>query len=154
MFNNMYVWAQGASKGAHGGQSMVTSFVIPMLFFFAIMYFLLIRPQNKKDKAVKEMLAALKPGDEVVTYSGLKGKVIRVGPDEIVIEVMPAKIRLTHMKFAIREVINPANQPEEKVPEKDIGKVVAEDDDYIYEEVDENESGKDVTYIEVDEDKK
>ena len=62
---------------------------IPLILIFAIMYFLLIRPQQKKVKEHQAMVAAVRRGDEVVTQGGLIGKVTKVkeGENEIEIEV-------------------------------------------------------------------
>jgi preprotein translocase subunit YajC len=65
-----------------GGDPMAafTSFV-PLILIFAIMYFLLIRPQQKKVKEHQKMVAALRRGDQVVTQGGLIGKVVKVKDD-------------------------------------------------------------------------
>ena len=61
--------------------------LIPLLLIFAIMYFLLIRPQQKKLKDHQAMVAALRRGDQVVTQGGIVGKVTRVKDDGNEIEV-------------------------------------------------------------------
>lgn len=63
-----------AAPAAGGGASLL----IPMLLVFAIMYFLMIRPQQKKIKEHQAMVAALRRGDQVVTQGGLIGKVTKV----------------------------------------------------------------------------
>ena len=61
---------------------------IPLILIFAIMYFLLIRPQQKKVKEHQNMVASLRRGDQVVTQGGLIGKVTKVKEDnEIEVEV-------------------------------------------------------------------
>ena len=70
-----------------GGGSGLTSFV-PLILIFGIMYFLMIRPQQKKVKEHKAMVDALRKGDQVITGGGLKGKVTKVGADnEIEVEI-------------------------------------------------------------------
>jgi len=54
---------------------------IPLILIFAIMYFLLIRPQQKKMKEHQAMVAALRKGDQVVTQGGMYGKVVKVHED-------------------------------------------------------------------------
>ena len=66
--------------------SAFTSF-IPLILIFAIMYFLLIRPQQKKVKEHQKMVDALRRGDQVVTQGGVKGKVTKVFDDEGELEV-------------------------------------------------------------------
>ena len=64
--------------------------LIPLILIFAIMYFLLIRPQQKKLKQHQAMVAALRRGDQVVTQGGILGKVTKVRDDnEVEIEIAP-----------------------------------------------------------------
>ncbi len=70
-----------------GGSGGIASF-IPLILIFGIMYFLLIRPQQKKVKEHQSVVAALRKGDLVVTGGGLQGKVTKVGADnEIEVEI-------------------------------------------------------------------
>ena len=71
------MFATPAYAQAAGGASAFTSFV-PLILIFAIMYFLLIRPQQKKAKEHANMVKALRRGDQVVTAGGLIGKVVKV----------------------------------------------------------------------------
>ena len=59
---------------------------IPMILIFVVFYLILIRPQKKKEKKLREMIAAIKVGDEVVTIGGIHGKVSRIKDDVFVIE--------------------------------------------------------------------
>jgi preprotein translocase subunit YajC len=77
-------WAQGAAPGQPGG---MINFVILMGLFFAIFYFMLIRPQSKRAKEHRAMLAALAAGDEVVTSGGILGRVTEIGENFITVEV-------------------------------------------------------------------
>lgn len=63
------------------------SFLFMMIIFFAIFYFLVIRPQMKQQKEHKKMVEALGKGDEVVTSGGLLGKINQVGDNFILLEV-------------------------------------------------------------------
>jgi preprotein translocase subunit YajC len=76
-------WAQSA-PGQSGG---MINFVILMGLFFAIFYFMLIRPQSKRAKEHRAMLAALAAGDEVVTSGGILGRVTDIGDNFITVEV-------------------------------------------------------------------
>ncbi|WND02619.1 preprotein translocase subunit YajC [Temperatibacter marinus] len=73
-------FAQVAGSAAPGGSIM--DMLLPLAFMFLIMYFLLIRPQNKRMKQHREMVANVKRGDTVVTSGGLVGKVKKVKDDE------------------------------------------------------------------------
>jgi preprotein translocase subunit YajC len=54
---------------------------------FAVMYFLLIRPQNAKKRAAQEMLSKIGPGDEIITIGGIYGDVVEVSDDKVVLEI-------------------------------------------------------------------
>ncbi|MDD2308260.1 MAG: preprotein translocase subunit YajC [Desulfuromonadaceae bacterium] len=76
----------GAAGGASGGMAAFQQ-VIPLVFMFAIFYFLLIRPQQKKAKEHKALLEAMKKGDNVVTAGGVHGKVTAVENDLVTLEI-------------------------------------------------------------------
>jgi preprotein translocase subunit YajC len=85
---------------------------IPLILIFAIMYFLLIRPQQNKLKQHKAMVAAVRRGDQVITQGGIIGKVTKVKDDnEVEVEIANGvKVRL--IKSTIADVISktePAN---------------------------------------------
>ena len=61
--------------------------LLPMILMFVVLWFLMIRPQMKKAKEHKALLAALSKGDEVVTQGGLVGKVVKVGDSYVTIEI-------------------------------------------------------------------
>jgi preprotein translocase subunit YajC len=77
--------AQAPSGGGQQG-SLISTFV-PLLVIFAIFYFLMIRPQQKQQKRHREMLAALKKGDRVVTRGGIIGTIHTVADNAVVLEV-------------------------------------------------------------------
>ncbi len=62
---------------------------LPLILIFVVFYFLLIRPQTKRAKEQKAMIAALAKGDEVVTNGGLLGKITKVGESFVQIEIAP-----------------------------------------------------------------
>ncbi|MBT5919559.1 MAG: preprotein translocase subunit YajC, partial [Alphaproteobacteria bacterium] len=74
-----------AAGAASGGGSMLTQ-LMPLVLIFAVFYFLLIRPQQKKVKEHRAMVEALRRGDQVVTQCGLVGKVTKVKEGENEIE--------------------------------------------------------------------
>jgi preprotein translocase subunit YajC len=76
--------AQAAGGAA---QNPLTSMVLPMVAIFAVFYFFLIRPQNKRAKEHRDMVSKLAAGDEVVTSGGLLGKITEVGDTFISLEV-------------------------------------------------------------------
>ena len=76
----------GAAGGAGGGMAAFQQ-IIPLIFMFAIFYFLLIRPQQKKAKAHKALLESMKKGDNVITAGGVHGKITAVENDLVTLEV-------------------------------------------------------------------
>lgn len=76
----------------------------PMILLFVIMYVILILPQRKREKKNREMLNALKVGDEIVTVGGIMGKVVNIKDDEITIESGVMKTKILVKKWAIKEV--------------------------------------------------
>ena len=78
--------APAAGAGATGGASAFMN-IVPLIFMFAIFYFLLIRPQQKKAKEHKTLLEALKKGDKVVTAGGMHGKVSAIDDKIVTLEI-------------------------------------------------------------------
>ena len=79
---------------------MLPSFLM-LAVFMGLMYFLLIRPQRKKEKEISEMRASLGVGDEIVTIGGIVGKVVKIGEEELVIQVGSDKTKILVKKWAI-----------------------------------------------------
>ena len=84
----MTVFAEGEAAGAAQQQA---GFAVPMelimiVAMIAIFYFMLIRPQRKRDKETKMMLESLKMGDKVMTHSGIYGKITQIKDDTVIIE--------------------------------------------------------------------
>ncbi len=76
-------YAQGA---AAGGESTLFS-LLPLVLMFVVLYFIMIRPQMKRQKETKAMLEALSKGDEVVTTGGLIGRITKLGETMLQLEV-------------------------------------------------------------------
>ncbi|MFD1736062.1 preprotein translocase subunit YajC [Bacillus salitolerans] len=77
----------------------------PLILMFAIFYFLLIRPQQKRQKAVQQMQSDLKKGDKIITIGGLHGIVDSLDENKVII-VVGDGTRLTYERSAVREVIS------------------------------------------------
>jgi preprotein translocase subunit YajC len=78
--------APGGAAGPAGGMAAFQQ-VIPLVFMFAIFYFLLIRPQQKKAKEHKALLEGIKKGDNVITAAGIHGKINAVDGDLVTLEI-------------------------------------------------------------------
>ena len=89
---------------AAGGAAAITSFV-PLILIFGIMYFLLIRPQQKKLKEHKAMVAALRKGDQVITQGGIIGKVYKAGETEVEVDIADG-VRVRVVRSTITQVLN------------------------------------------------
>ena len=90
-----------AAEHATAAQSF--SFLIPMIAIFAVVYFLIIRPQNQRLKQHRDMVSALKRGDVVVTAGGVIGKVQRVQEEECLVEIADG-VRIRVLKGTISDV--------------------------------------------------
>lgn len=76
----------------------------PLIFLFIIFYFLLIRPQQKREKDRKEMLNDLREGDQIVTIGGIYGKILEIKEDIVILEVGD-KLKIKVAKTAIGNAI-------------------------------------------------
>ena len=91
-----------------------SSMIIMIVLMFAIMYFLMIRPENKRKKKAQEMRDGLKKGDTVTTIGGIVGKIVHVNKDTIVIETSDDRVRMELTKWAVSSVgVQTGEQPEE-----------------------------------------
>ena len=89
---NFLAYAMGGAGGA-GGEGGGFGAFIPLILMFAIFYFLLIRPQQKKAKQHKQLLSELKKGDRVVSTGGLHGVITGLTDEVVTVEIAP-KIRV------------------------------------------------------------
>jgi preprotein translocase subunit YajC len=103
MFFVTPAYAQAAATG--GAASAITSFV-PLILIFGIMYFLLIRPQQKKLKDQKAMVEALRRGDQVLTQGGILGKVVKVGDDGNLDVEIAEGVKVKMPRAAVVQVIS------------------------------------------------
>ena len=96
-----------SAAGAAGASGL--SMILMLVAMFAIMYFLMIRPENKRKKQAEEMRAALKKGDQITTIGGIIGRIVWVGDDSIVIETSDDRVRMELTKWAVS--VNNSQQP-------------------------------------------
>lgn len=85
------------------GSSMFSILILVLLF--AVMYFLMIRPQKKREKETKEMRASIAVGDEIVTIGGLCCKVVKTKDESIVVQVGPDKVKMEFMRWAVSKIV-------------------------------------------------
>ena len=109
-----------------GGNNQSGLMSIGMLvIMFALLYFLMIRPQKKREKADQEMRAALKVGDEIVTIGGVVGKVEKITDRTVVISTTSAKNKIEFLKTSVASV-NRSSQAHESTA-KESKKLVEEE---------------------------
>src|SRR6266568_1837361 len=87
-----------------GGGSMGWLGFAPLIFIFAIFYFLLIMPQQKRQKKWQQMLSELKTGDKVVTSGGLHGTIVSIKDDFVQLRVPPDNLRLEVSRGSVLSV--------------------------------------------------
>ena len=83
--------------------SMLASF-IPLILIFLIFYFLLIRPQQKKQKEHKILLDSIQRGDEILSSGGILGKVIKVDNDKLTVEISKG-VNVTIIRSTVADVV-------------------------------------------------
>ena len=98
-FFNLYATSSGGADLAGGGGTFTIVWLVIMV---ALFYFMLIRPQKKKEKADRQLRASLQAGDKIVTIGGFNGRILSVKDDEVTFETGAAKTRLTVKKWAIQ----------------------------------------------------
>lgn len=94
-------WAAG---GSGGGESTALMQLLPLVVLLVLFYFLLIRPQMKRSKEQRQMLASLSKGDEVVTNGGLVGRIAEVGDNFLELEVADS-VKIKVQKQAVSSVL-------------------------------------------------
>lgn len=93
-------YAQAAGGGGFDIQAL-----LPLVLIFAVFYFLLIRPQQKRAKQHKEMLGAIRRGDKVATGGGIIGTVSKVADDELTVEIAK-DVRVQVMRGTVASVLS------------------------------------------------
>ncbi len=119
MFGINQAWAAAPGGGAGGGGDLLLSF-LPLILIFVVFYFLLIRPQQKRLKEHRDMLAAIRRGDRVVTGGGIIGTVHKVEDDELTLDIAEG----TRVKVVRSMIANVISKPkpvanDSAVPDKD-----------------------------------
>ncbi len=100
---NATLFAMMPADPSGGGPSPI-SMLLPLVGMLAIFYFLLIRPQQKRQKEMQKMISALKKGDRVVTASGLYGSIAGLRDDVVVVEIADG-VKVEMMRNAVTGVV-------------------------------------------------
>ena len=107
LLNNLADAAATAATEEMSTGAMIIYYAVqflPMILIFVIFYFMLIRPQRKKDKEAKEMLKNLKVGDRICTIGGFYGTIVRIKDQVLTIEVGEQKTQMMIARWAVRNV--------------------------------------------------
>ncbi len=92
--------------------------LMPLVLLIIIMYFLLIRPQKKREKSINAMRNAIKIGDEIITIGGICGKVVKTKDEKLTIEVGSDKTKFEIMRWAVSKIVNAVEEPSKTVAPK------------------------------------
>ncbi len=103
---------QGAGGQGTGGGVSIYGTLIMFALIIVVFYFLMIRPQNRKQKEAKKMLDSLRKGDRVATIGGLRGSVVSVKDDAVVLKVDDTT-KIEFNKGAISQVLERKEEPGE-----------------------------------------
>lgn len=103
LISTAHAMAQAPGGTGAGQQASWFSTLVPLVVIFAIFYFLMIRPQQKQQKKIKEMLSAVKKGDKVVTRGGMHATVYGVADNVVTLEVAE-NVKIKFSKEAIAAV--------------------------------------------------
>ncbi|MBP7952192.1 MAG: preprotein translocase subunit YajC [Sphingorhabdus sp.] len=106
------VIAAAAAPASMGGTAFFVSNILPLIAIFAVFYFLLIRPQQKRAKEHQDRINAVQKNDDVITGGGLMGKVFKVTDEYVEVELAPGlrvkavKSTLSHVDSRIKKPAN------------------------------------------------
>lgn len=100
MLTTVAVFAGGFFGGQSGGG---ISLLLPLLMI-GVVYFMMIRPQQRKQKVWNEMLAQMKTGDKITTVGGIRGTILSIKDDSLILRVAPDGIKIEVVKSAIAAV--------------------------------------------------
>lgn len=104
--------------GAPAGFDLIS--LMPLLLIFVVFYFLLIRPQQKKVKAHRELIGAIKRGDKVLTAGGIIGTVVKVEDDATLLVEIARDVRVRVARSTISDLVDKP-QPAGKAPAAEAG---------------------------------
>lgn len=98
----MFFFLQAAADpNAAAGGSMLT-LMVPLVLMFVFMYFLMIRPENKRKKKAEEMRNSLSLGEEITTIGGMTGKIVQVTEDTVTFETGEDRVRIQVKKWGVQ----------------------------------------------------
>ena len=112
-------FAEGETTAATSNLGSYST-IIWLVAMLAMFYFLIIRPQKKREKAERQLRNSLEPGDKIITIGGFTGRVLSIKDDEVTFETGASKTRLTVKKWAIQTKEQPEGAKETKADTKEV----------------------------------
>ena len=109
----MYGQLLTANGGEVDTMGMLLGTFGPFILMFVVFYFLLIRPQKKREQEVQKMREAIEVGDEVVTIGGIVGRVVSIKEDTLVVETSAERSKLRLARWAIQQNITAVERADE-----------------------------------------
>jgi preprotein translocase subunit YajC len=110
--------ADQAADSTQKTANPLLTFVVPLGLFFVLLYFMLIRPQKKREQEQKDLQSSIQVGDEVITTGGVVGLVVRVAEDTVVIETGGERTKLRMKNWAIAENVSAKERAKAAAPKK------------------------------------
>jgi preprotein translocase subunit YajC len=104
LMTSLAMWGPFGVPGTGGGGGGGLSMMLPIVLFIGLLYVLMIRPQQKKQKQWQAMLGGVKAGDRVTSSGGIRGIILSIKDDSIIIRVAPDNVKLEVAKSAIAAV--------------------------------------------------
>ena len=98
--------ASGADLSGAGNWLSMLVLILPL----ALMYVIMILPQKRKEKKLRETIGGAIVGDQIITIGGLAGKIVNIKDDEVTFETSVERTKITIKKWAIKDVIKPISE--------------------------------------------
>jgi preprotein translocase subunit YajC len=110
-------YAMAPQSGGEGPMGMLSGF-LPLILVFAIFWFLVIRPQQKRAKEHRGIVENLKKGDEITTDSGIYGTILKVAQDSVTLEIAP-KVQIRIQRARIADLVKESKVKESKADDEE-----------------------------------
>lgn len=114
IFHSILLIGQSATDAAPAAGNQFMSF-LPLIFIFIIFYFLLIRPQQKKQKELVKLVSSLKTGDKIITTAGIHGLITNVKDTTVIVKVAD-NVKIEFDKACVVTVVTASDTATEKTP--------------------------------------
>lgn len=102
--------------------------LLPLIILFVVMYFLLIRPQKKREREINAMRSGVQVGDEIITIGGICGKIVKTKEESLIIQVGADKLKFEIMRWAVSKVVEEGKRRSAKAKPEDYD---VDDDDEV-----------------------